>query len=82
MKTIKTAISIDAGTFLAVGRLTKKLHISRSRFFTQAVRYMVEKDENLELIKKINAACDFHEEDVKRNHHEKVYARKKIMEKW
>jgi metal-responsive CopG/Arc/MetJ family transcriptional regulator len=82
MKTIKTAISIDASTFRSVGRLTRKLHISRSRFFTQAAQYMVEKDENLELIKKINAAYRIDDEDLKRNRHEKAYTKKKTIEKW
>jgi hypothetical protein len=62
--------------------LTRKLHISRSRFFTQAAQYMVEKDENLELIKKINAAYRIDDEDLKRNRHEKAYSKKKTLEKW
>lgn len=56
MKSVKTAISIDSTTFRRVEQLTKKLHISRSLFFSQAARYMIEKDENLELLQKINAA--------------------------
>jgi metal-responsive CopG/Arc/MetJ family transcriptional regulator len=83
MKTIKTAISIDSETFRLVDRLSKKLHISRSRFFSQAARYMAEKDENLELLKKINAAVDtYRDDDSHRLVHEKKYALKRTSEKW
>jgi metal-responsive CopG/Arc/MetJ family transcriptional regulator len=82
MKTIKTAISIDTKTFRSVERLTRKLHISRSRFFTQAARYMVKKDENLELLRKINAAFESDTGDHTRNQHEKSYTAEKIVEKW
>ena len=82
MKTIKTAISIDSHTFMQVERLVKKLHISRSQFFTQAARHMVGKDENLELLKKINDAYEVREDNVERNRQEKAYKRKKASETW
>ena len=83
MKTVKTAISIDSETFRLVDRLSRKLHISRSRFFSQAARYMAEKDENLELLKKINAAVDkYREDDGARHGFEKKYALKRTREKW
>ena len=81
MGTIKTAISIDSRIFNQVDRLSHRLHISRSRFFAQAATYMIKRDENLELLKKINSACD-HDEDVMRRKHEKKYTRKKVVEKW
>jgi metal-responsive CopG/Arc/MetJ family transcriptional regulator len=82
MKTIKTAISIDTQTFTQVDRLAKKLHMSRSHFFTQAAQYMLGKDENLELLKKINAAHEVREDDVEHNRYEKAYIRKKATEPW
>ncbi len=82
MKTIKTAISIDSKTFLQVERLAKKLHISRSQFFTQAARHMVDRSGNLELLNKINAAFANSSEDSLRNKHEKAYFAKKVLEKW
>jgi hypothetical protein len=82
MKTIKTAISIDEPTFMQVERLAKKLHISRSQFFTQAARHMAGIDENLELLKKINAAYTDPNEDRELSRHEKRYARKKVVEQW
>jgi metal-responsive CopG/Arc/MetJ family transcriptional regulator len=83
MKTIKTAISIDTETFRLVNRLSRKLHMSRSRFFSQAARYMAVKDENLELVKRINAAVEqYKNDDAERHVHEKKYALKRTIEKW
>jgi metal-responsive CopG/Arc/MetJ family transcriptional regulator len=83
MRTVKTAISIDTETYRLVDRLSRKLHISRSRFFSQAARYMVEKDENLELLKRINAACEqYKNDDAARHVYEKKYALPRMSEKW
>jgi metal-responsive CopG/Arc/MetJ family transcriptional regulator len=83
MKTIKTAISIDSETFRLVSRVSRKLHMSRSRFFSQAARYMAEKDESLELVKKINAAVEqYKNDDASRHSLEKRYALKRTIEKW
>jgi metal-responsive CopG/Arc/MetJ family transcriptional regulator len=83
MKTIKTAISIDPETFRLVNRMSRKLHMSRSRFFSQAARYMAEKDENLELVKRINAAVDqYKSDDAQRHALGKKYAMKRTLEKW
>jgi hypothetical protein len=83
MKTIKTAISIDPETFHLVSRLSRKLHMSRSRFFSQAARYMAVKDENLELVKRINAAVEkYANDEAERHSHEKKYALNRTIEKW
>jgi metal-responsive CopG/Arc/MetJ family transcriptional regulator len=83
MKTIKTAISIDSETFRLVNRLSKKLHMTRSRFFSQAARYMVEKNENLELLKKINAVVEQYKNNGDIRHGlEKEYALKNTVDKW
>ena len=82
MGTIKTAISIDEVIFKQVDQLSKKLHISRSRFFSQAAQYMIEKDENLELLKKINAAVGNQTEEDDHTKHQKTYTQKKFAEKW
>lgn len=81
MKTIKTAISIDTQTFLMVEKLSKKLHISRSRFFADAARYMVEKSDNIELLNKINATAVL-PDDEKLSSAVKSYTKRKIVEKW
>ncbi len=56
MSTVKTAISIDESLFKKVDKLSNELHISRSLIFSQAVKYIIEMKENLELIRKINQA--------------------------
>lgn len=81
MGTVKTAISIDSKTFKQVDQLARKLHISRSRFFSQAVKYMVKKDENLELLKKINESYELIDDSLRRKK-EKSYTRKKVIEEW
>ena len=81
MGTIKTAISIDSRTFKKVDVLARKLRISRSQFFTQAAKHMIKKDDNLELLKKINDAYKG-EDDNSRRKIEKQYTRKKVVEKW
>jgi len=84
MKSIKTAISIDPITFRRVERLTKKLHISRSQFFTQAAQHMIEKDDNLDLLQKINAAYDSSnsKEEKKLSAATKNYTRKRVDNSW
>lgn len=54
MPTVKTAISIDKELDRKVTELSRELHISKSRIFSQAVSYFIEKKENLELLRKIN----------------------------
>ena len=59
MPTMKTAISIDKSLYRRVEALAKKLSLSRSQVFSQAVEYMIDRDENIELVRRINLA---HEE--------------------
>jgi metal-responsive CopG/Arc/MetJ family transcriptional regulator len=82
MSTIKTAISIDTKTFRKVQSLTRRLHISRSQFFGQAAKHMIEKDENLDLIRKINASYSENNEDSFRRKREKTYSHRKLAEQW
>jgi len=51
---MKTAISIDKRLFSKAEKLSAKLHVSRSQFFSQAVEYMINKDESLDIIKRLN----------------------------
>lgn len=83
MSVTQTAISINEGVFLQVIQLTRKLRISLSQFFTQAARYMIQKDRNLDLLKRINASYSGLEEaETARLADEKKYTHKKIVEKW
>jgi metal-responsive CopG/Arc/MetJ family transcriptional regulator len=58
MGNVKTAISLDEDLFMKVEKLADKLNLSRSRFFSQAAEYMIEKNENIELLQKINKAYE------------------------
>lgn len=56
MATVKTAISIDKKLFKKVEALSNELDLSRSQVFAQAVEYLIHRREDLELLKKLNAA--------------------------
>lgn len=56
MAVIKTAISIDESLFDKINRLSEEIKLSRSQIFSQAVRYFIERKNNLELVRKINRA--------------------------
>lgn len=54
MPVIKTAISIDEDLYNKVKDLSSRLNIPKSKIFSQAVQYFIDKKNNLELLKKIN----------------------------
>ena len=84
MSAVKTAISIDENLYHRVEEMAKKYNISKSRIFSQAVEYLVKKDENIELIKKINKgliAIDPDEENKSLSSYKKLYKRT-VKEKW
>jgi metal-responsive CopG/Arc/MetJ family transcriptional regulator len=56
MAVIKTAISIDESLFDKINRLSEEIKLSRSQIFSQAVKYFIERKNNLELVRKINRA--------------------------
>lgn len=58
MSTVKTAISIEKSIFEQMDILAKNLNISRSRLFSIAAREFIERHNNLELLKLINAAYE------------------------
>jgi metal-responsive CopG/Arc/MetJ family transcriptional regulator len=82
LNAIKTAISIDAKTYGKINRMIRRLHISRSSFFTQAAQYMIAKDENIELLHKINASYREDTRDIERIHTEKEYVHRKVVDRW
>ena len=82
MSTLKTAISIDEKTFRKVDALSKKLHMTRSQFFTQAARYMVEKDENCDLLRRINEAYAPDADEKIQTRITKEYFGQKVVERW
>ncbi len=58
MAHVKTAISIDAGIFKDIERVTHKIHISRSRLFEMAVRDWLKRQKKRLLIQQINSAVE------------------------
>lgn len=56
MPTIKTAISIEENLYNKVAKLSSKLSIPKSRVFSHAVEHLIERNENIELVREINKA--------------------------
>ena len=84
MAYMKTAISIDEGLFNKAEKLSAKLHVSRSQFFSQAVEYMINKNESLEIIKRLNDI--YSQKDILEEQKNMATISKKrlkgIVEKW
>ncbi len=56
MANIKTAISIQEALFAQVETLARELKIPRSQVFTLAVKEFVQRQENRQLLERMNAA--------------------------
>jgi metal-responsive CopG/Arc/MetJ family transcriptional regulator len=54
MSFMKTAISIDEDLFRKAEKLSSKLQVSRSQLFAQALEYLIERSETLEVIQRLN----------------------------
>ncbi len=65
MAYMKTAISIDEGLFRKVEKLSTMLHMSRSQLFAQALEYLIDKSETLEIIQKLNEVYGQNDVEVK-----------------
>lgn len=55
MAFMKTVLSIDEGLYRKAEALSAKLNVSRSQLFAQALEYLLDKSETLEIIRKLNA---------------------------
>ncbi len=80
MPTVKTAISIDEALDKKIKKMSKKLNISKSQIFSQAVQFFIERDENLELLEKINRAHSDVLENPDFQKEKTLYSR--TIEKW
>jgi len=58
MANVKTAISIQESLFNEINVLAHKMHISRSRLFSMAVREFMQKQQNRQLLEQINKVYD------------------------
>ena len=56
MPGVKTAISLDEKLFKRVNKLSKEMHVSRSRLFTLAVDEYLRKQENQAILAQLNKA--------------------------
>jgi metal-responsive CopG/Arc/MetJ family transcriptional regulator len=67
MATVKTAVSIDRELFNKAEKLAKKVHMSRSRLYAQAVEYLITKNDNVDVVRELNRAyADSPDDDEKR----------------
>lgn len=82
---MKTAISIPDDLFLTVEEMAKKLNVSRSRFFAEAVRDYIAKQNNRELFKTLNkvySEIDTKQEVKLRKRSKKYYSKLFEVGKW
>ena len=56
MPAVKTALSIEKGLFEKVNRMSKRMRIPRSQFFSRAVEEYIRRHESEELVQRINEA--------------------------
>jgi metal-responsive CopG/Arc/MetJ family transcriptional regulator len=82
MSYMKTAISIDESLFRKAEKLSSKLQISRSQLFAQALEYLIERSETLEIIQKLNTI--YGQDDAEAKAISKVGKKKMkgLAEKW
>ena len=82
MSYMKTAISIDEELYRKAEKLSTKLNLSRSQLFAQALEYLLEKSETLEIIQRLNEVYRPNDVEAK----ETTKAAKKrmtgIVDKW
>lgn len=82
MSYMKTAISIDEGLFRKAEKLSAKLHVSRSQLFAQALEYLIDRSETLEIIQKLNTVYGNDDAEVKAITKVGKKKIKGIVEKW
>jgi metal-responsive CopG/Arc/MetJ family transcriptional regulator len=84
MAVIKTAISIDESLFDKINRLSEEIKLSRSQIFSQAIRYFIERKNNLELVRKINRAYSdvLNEDEIKHLEKSKRKYKEILKEEW
>ncbi len=84
MGTVKTAISIDSELFDKINTLADEIKLSRSQIFSQAVKYFIDRKNNLELVRRINQAYSdtINEDEMERLEHSKQKYAEIIEEEW
>jgi len=83
MSNIKTAISIDKDLYKQVKKLSDKYKIPRSRIFSQAVDYFINKNANIELLKRINEAYSDEYKEMDSDYLKTIKTNySKLIDKW
>ena len=82
MSYMKTAISIDEELYRKAEKLSTKLNLSRSQLFAQALEYLLEKSETLEIIQRLNDVYGPNDMDAKGTTKAAKKKMKGIVEKW
>jgi metal-responsive CopG/Arc/MetJ family transcriptional regulator len=82
MSYMKTAISIDEGLYRKAEKLSTKLNLSRSQLFAQALEYLLEKSETLEIIQKLNEVYGPNDMETKETARVAKRKMKGIVGKW
>ena len=58
MANVKTAISLDQTLFSKVEKAASEMNVSRSKVFALAIEDFLRRQENQNLLARINASCD------------------------
>ena len=84
MAVVKTAISIDESLFDKISKLSNEIKLSRSQIFSQAVRYFIDRKNNLELVRKINQTYSdvLDEDEIKLLEKSKIKYKEILEEEW
>jgi len=82
MSFMKTAISIDENLYRKAEKLSTKLNVSRSQLFAQALEYLLEKSETLEIIQRLNEVYGPNDMQAKETTKAAKRKMKSIVSKW
>ena len=82
MSYMKTAISIDEDLFRKAEKLSSKLQVSRSQLFAQALEYLIERSETLEVIQRLNEVYGQKQPDDEAISKASKRKIRKVIDKW
>jgi metal-responsive CopG/Arc/MetJ family transcriptional regulator len=82
MSYMKTAISIDEDLFRKAEKLSSKLQVSRSQLFAQALEYLIERSETLEVIQRLNEVYGHKQPDDEAISKASKRKIRKVIDKW
>ncbi len=84
MSTIKTAVSLDSALFQEVEGILLKRHISRSKFFADAITAYIKKMQNQRLLENLNKAYADQPDRTEKKHsaYARAYHRRRVKDRW